>query len=116
MSVALGPRESGQASQLDARVGVRQRASGRLPAALAALLPLLWSGTVAAQTVIATSQLQTCIASGSCSAQHLPSRVHGGSFHQHGKWPNRMPFFGLTARFGVHGRRWMRRWAARRSW
>ena len=50
---------------MHALVQSRQHAGGCLGVALAALLHLLSLTTAAAQTVIANSQLQTCIASGS---------------------------------------------------
>ncbi len=68
---------------MHALVQSRQHAGGRLRVALPALLILLCLTAAAAQTVIANSQLQTCIASGSVQCpQHLPSHTHGASSWQ----------------------------------
>ena len=53
-------------------VNIRRHANGQLTVATTVVLALLCADTAAAQTVIANSQLQTCIASGSV---HSPTRA-----------------------------------------
>ncbi len=109
----------GQTAPMLTRLQAGQRAGGRLRVALAAPFLMLYLKSAAAQTVIANSQLQTCIASGSV---HSPDPVSCRGW-QGAAWistlrSEHMRFCaGVVIRCGgVHARRWTRRWAARRSW
>ena len=120
--LVLSLRGSGCTSTMRAFSNVRQRVGGRHGAALAACMMLLCTDTAAAQTVIANSQLQTCVASGSVliPTSHVvasaPARLHSallsnvaGESCMCDLLVSQQPPVGRD-------RRWTRRWGARRSW